>query len=129
LAETVNPVVFSISGIDKNRPDKEKLLEWCKLETADGPPELKVDNFTTCWKNGAAFCFIISRHFPHLIDFSLVEPTNERYNLELAFGAATMIGASEVPHLEDILRSEGPDEVKIINFIIQLAELLESYAD
>lgn len=47
------------------------------------------EGWTGCsWKDGLAFCALIHRHRPELIDFDKLRPDNPIYNLNLAFDIA-----------------------------------------
>jgi actinin alpha len=79
---------FAIKGISVDDLNaKEGLLMWVRKKTAGyrdvDPPS--VSGFTRDWRNGLAFCALIHKHYPNLIDYANLKKENARENLELAF--------------------------------------------
>ena len=50
--------------------------------------EVNVKNFTTSWKDGMAFCAIIDRHRPDLLNYDDCDPDTPLVNLEMAMSVA-----------------------------------------
>ncbi|KAI3422187.1 hypothetical protein GPALN_012720 [Globodera pallida] len=95
---------------------KEALLLWCQRKTA-GYPNVKVDNFTSSWRNGLAFCALIHAHRPELVNFDVLNPQEAIGNLNLAFDVADKnLEISPLLDAEDVNVSH-PDEKSIITYV------------
>ena len=85
------------------------LLQWCKQVTADYP-HVSVQDFTASWKSGLAFCAIIARFRPDLIDFDSLESGDGKSNCELAFNLAEKnLGIPALLDARDMLDSKEMD--------------------
>jgi Ca2+-binding EF-hand superfamily protein len=109
---------FQIKGISvEEMTAKEGLLLWCQKKTA-GYKDVKVDNFSNSWQDGLAFCALIHRHRPDLLDFDSLSKANARENLELAFSVAeNSLGISRLLDPEDIINTPKPDERSIMTYV------------
>jgi len=65
-------------------PQMEAILIWCQCRTRNYK-EIRIENFTSSWENGMAFCALIHNFFPQAFDFSKIDPKNRRQNYEIAF--------------------------------------------
>ncbi|KAB1266204.1 Smoothelin-like protein 2 [Camelus dromedarius] len=89
-------------GVASTSSIKQILLEWCRSKTigyqarqagpAAGPrPEaahVDLQNFSSSWSDGMAFCALVHSFFPDAFDYSALSPTQRRQNFELAFTMA-----------------------------------------
>uniref|UniRef100_A0AAY4EEI6 Calponin-homology (CH) domain-containing protein n=1 Tax=Denticeps clupeoides TaxID=299321 RepID=A0AAY4EEI6_9TELE len=101
----------------ETRSAKDALLLWCQMKTA-GYPEVNIQNFTTCWRDGLAFNALIHRHRPDLIEFHKLARSNATYNLQQAFNIAEQsLGLTKLLDPEDV-NTENPDEKSIITYVV-----------
>jgi hypothetical protein len=73
----------SSGGIKMMSPQMEAILIWCQCRTRDY--DIKIENFTSSWVNGVAFCALIHYFFPQAFDFSKIDPGGRRQNYDIAF--------------------------------------------
>ncbi|KER31472.1 hypothetical protein T265_12962, partial [Opisthorchis viverrini] len=86
----VQPVVVQESDeTGEARHAKDALLLWCQLKTA-AYPEVDIVDFTSSWRDGLAFCALLHRHHPEMIDFNqMLSLDNEpEKRLEIVFNQA-----------------------------------------
>jgi actinin alpha len=118
---------YAIKGISvEELTAKEGLLLWCRKKTAGyrdiDPPGIK--NFKNDWKNGLAFCALIHRHRPDLLNYDALDGKNAAENLELAFSIAEeKLGIPRLLDIEDL--KDTPDEKAVM---AQVAEYFHRFA-
>jgi actinin alpha len=96
---------------------KEGLLLWCQRKTQPYK-NVNVNNFHTSFKDGLAFCALIHRHRPDLIDYDSLKKGNDIYNLNLAFDVAEKeLDIPKMLDAEDIHESAKPDERSIMTYV------------
>ena len=49
---------------------------------------VNIDNFSSSWANGMAFCALLHHFMPDEFDFDRLNPGDARYNFDLAFRVA-----------------------------------------
>ncbi|XP_022108818.1 smoothelin-like isoform X2 [Acanthaster planci] len=100
---------------------KQKLLEWCQ-RCARGYPEVQINNFSSSWADGMAFCAIVHYHFPNAFDFDTLDKKNRRKNFDLAFESAEKHG-DVMPLLETddmIMMKNKPDWKCVFTYVQSL---------
>lgn len=76
-----------------------KILARCVviLHTPLRYEEVKLTNFTSSWNDGLAFCAIINRHRPDLLDYDSCDPGKPLENLGRAISTAQdMLGVARI---------------------------------
>jgi len=110
---------WDISSISEEELSaKDALLLWCKKKTKDYS-NVNVLNFHTSWKDGLAFCALIHKHRPGLIDFNSLDKKDEAKNLELAFSVAESLGIPRFLDAADMIESVKPDERSVMAYVAQ----------
>lgn len=97
---------------------KEGLLLWVQKKTAgyNGVDPPRVRNFHRDFKSGLAFCALVHKHHPDLIDYDSLEKANAEENLTLAFDAAESLGIPRLLEVEDML-ADKPDERSVMTYV------------
>ncbi|MGH0145404.1 UNVERIFIED_CONTAM: hypothetical protein FKN15_048868 [Acipenser sinensis] len=60
------------------------LLDWCRAKTR-GYEHVDIQNFSSSWSDGMAFCALVHNFFPESFDYMALNPQNRRKNFEVAF--------------------------------------------
>ncbi|ODQ64321.1 hypothetical protein NADFUDRAFT_52649 [Nadsonia fulvescens var. elongata DSM 6958] len=109
---------FTIDDIsEEGLSAKEGLLLWCQRKTADYD-EVDIRDFSSSWNDGLAFCALLDKHRPDLIDFYELDHSDHRGNMELAFKIASEeIGIPQLLDVEDICDLVRPDERSVMTYV------------
>lgn len=101
----------------------EDLLSWSQRMT-EGYEGVKVTNLTTSWRNGMAFCALIHRYHPELIDMDSLSPHDIAGNCKKAFEAAASLGVSRLLDPADMVLLTVPDKLVVATYLHQLRQQL-----
>jgi len=109
---------FAIQDISvEEMTAKEGLLLWCQRKTAPYK-NVNVQNFHTSFKDGLAFCALIHRHRPDLLDYSQLSKDDPLHNLNLAFDIAEK--HLDIPRMldaEDLVNCPKADERAVMTYV------------
>jgi len=96
---------------------KEGLLLWCQRKTAPYK-NVNVQNFHMSFKDGLAFCALIHRHRPDLIDYDKLSHTDPMYNLNYAFDVAEKhLDIPKMLDATDMVNEIKPDERAVMTYV------------
>merc|ERR1712063_131744 len=118
---------FAIAGLsEEGLSAKEGLLLWCRRKT-EPYDNVDVKDFTMSFQDGLAFCALIHRHRPDLIDYDKLTDEDKLGNLNLAFDVAKEhLGVARLLDAEDIVNMPRPDERSIMTYVAQLYQVFSS---
>uniref|UniRef100_A0A915MDZ1 Calponin-homology (CH) domain-containing protein n=1 Tax=Meloidogyne javanica TaxID=6303 RepID=A0A915MDZ1_MELJA len=120
LRFTIENIEIEAKESGERKHAKEALLLWCQRKTA-GYPNVRIDNFSSSWRSGLAFCALIHSHHPELINFDGLNTQDplcrELTNLNMAFDVAERkLDIARLLDAEDVNVS-CPDEKSIITYV------------
>ncbi|XP_051832221.1 smoothelin [Antechinus flavipes] len=96
-------------GVPNANSIKQMLLDWCRAKTR-GYEHVDIQNFSSSWSDGMAFCALVHNFFPEAFDYGQLSPQNRRHNFEVAFSSAeTHADCPQLLDTEDMVRMREPD--------------------
>ncbi|XP_061690969.1 smoothelin-like 1 [Syngnathoides biaculeatus] len=104
---------------------KQRMLQWCRSKTQHYPG-VNIENFSSSWCDGMAFCALIHRFFPEAFDYSALKPTEREKNFTLAFQTAESL-ADCWPLLEVsdmLMMGDNPDPMCVFTYVQSLCHSL-----
>ncbi|XP_076815394.1 alpha-actinin-1-like isoform X1 [Clavelina lepadiformis] len=109
---------FAIQDISVEESSaKEGLLLWCQRKTAPYK-NVNVQNFHMSWKDGLAFCALIHRHRPDLIDYDKLRKDDPLTNLQTAFEVAEKhLDIPQMLDAQELVEMAKPDERAIMTYV------------
>ncbi|KAJ2663800.1 alpha-actinin [Coemansia sp. RSA 1199] len=111
---------FTIEDIsEEGLSAMDGLLLWCQRKTAPYD-DVRVRDFSYSWQDGLAFCALIHRHRPDLLDYYALDKRDSRGNMELAFDVAERcLGIPRLLDVEDVCDAAKPDERSVMTYVAQ----------
>lgn len=104
---------------------KQKILQWCRNKTQKYEG-VNIENFSSSWSDGLAFCALVHRFFPSAFDFSSLKSSEREKNFTLAFSTAESL-ADCCPLLEVsdmLLMGNNPDPLCVFTYVQALCHHL-----
>jgi len=116
---------YQIKGISvDDLSAKEGLLLWVQQKTK-GYKGVDVKNFTDSFVDGLAFCALIHRFRPDLLDYDSLSAHENEKNLSLAFDIAEK--DLQIPRLLDVEDMKNPDEKSVMTYVSEYYHRLSEY--
>ncbi|XP_071428090.1 smoothelin isoform X2 [Pithys albifrons albifrons] len=104
-------------GVPNASSIKQMLLDWCRAKTR-GYEHVDIQNFSSSWSDGMAFCALVHNFFPDAFDYSKLTPQNRRHNFEVAFSSAEKhADCPQLLDVEDMVRMREPDWKCVYTYI------------
>ncbi|XP_064322787.1 smoothelin isoform X2 [Phalacrocorax carbo] len=108
-------------GVPNANSIKQMLLDWCRAKTR-GYEHVDIQNFSSSWSDGMAFCALVHNFFPDAFDYSQLTPQNRRHNFEVAFSSAeTLVDCVPLVEVEDMMiMGKKPDSKCVFTYVQSL---------
>ncbi|TKC47284.1 hypothetical protein EI555_006471 [Monodon monoceros] len=115
-------------GVASASSIKQILLEWCRNKTL-GYQHVDLQNFSSSWSDGMAFCALVHSFFPDAFDYSALSPAQRRQNFELAFTMAENLANCErLIEVEDMMvMGRKPDPMCVFTYVQSLYNHLRRF--
>nr|XP_058896101.1 smoothelin isoform X6 [Kogia breviceps] len=108
-------------GVPSANSIKQMLLDWCRAKTR-GYEHVDIQNFSSSWSDGMAFCALVHNFFPEAFDYGQLSPHNRRQNFEMAFSSAEMlVDCVPLVEVEDMMiMGKKPDPKCVFTYVQSL---------
>uniref|UniRef100_A0A8C9UFX5 Smoothelin like 2 n=1 Tax=Serinus canaria TaxID=9135 RepID=A0A8C9UFX5_SERCA len=115
-------------GVASASSIKQILLDWCRSKTI-GYKHIDLQNFSSSWNDGMAFCALVHSFFPEAFDYNKLDPANRKQNFELAFATAEkMAHCDRLIEVEDMMvMGHKPDPMCVFTYVQSLYSHLRCF--
>ncbi|XP_008938603.1 PREDICTED: smoothelin-like protein 2, partial [Merops nubicus] len=115
-------------GVASASSIKQILLDWCRSKTI-GYKHIDLQNFSSSWNDGMAFCALVHSFFPEAFDYNKLDPANRRKNFELAFTMAEkMAHCDRLIDVDDMMvMGHKPDPMCVFTYVQSLYNHLRRF--
>ncbi|KAM9733314.1 smoothelin, like isoform 1-T2 [Menidia menidia] len=115
-------------GVSSASSIKQILLEWCRSKTI-GYQNIDIQNFSSSWSDGMAFCALVHYFFPTEFDYNSLSPANRKLNFEVAFGTAeAKAGCDRLIEVDDMMiMGRKPDPMCVFTYVQSLYNHLRKF--
>ncbi|XP_053130605.1 smoothelin-like protein 2 isoform X2 [Hemicordylus capensis] len=115
-------------GVASASSIKQILLDWCRSKTI-GYKHIDLQNFSSSWSDGMAFCALVHSFFPEAFDYNTLDPAKPKENFELAFTMAEkMASCDRLIEVEDMMvMGRKPDPMCVFTYVQSLYNHLRRF--
>ncbi|XP_067113092.1 smoothelin-like protein 2 isoform X2 [Osmerus mordax] len=115
-------------GVSSASSIKQILLEWCRSKTI-GYQNIDLQNYSSSWCDGMAFCALVHSFFPLEFDYNTLNPANRKHNFEVAFTTAEeQADCVRLIEVEDMLvMGNKPDPMCVFTYVQSLYNHLKRF--
>ncbi|NWX05242.1 SMTL2 protein, partial [Caloenas nicobarica] len=115
-------------GVASASSIKQILLDWCRSKTI-GYKHIDLQNFSSSWNDGMAFCALVHSFFPEAFDYNKLDPANRKQNFELAFTVAEkMAQCDRLIEVDDMMvMGHKPDPMCVFTYVQSLYNHLRRF--
>ncbi|XP_025068703.1 smoothelin-like protein 2 isoform X1 [Alligator sinensis] len=115
-------------GVASASSIKQILLDWCRSKTI-GYKHVDLQNFSSSWSDGMAFCALVHSFFPEAFDYNELDPANRKQNFELAFTMAEKLAhCDRLIEVDDMMvMGRKPDPMCVFTYVQSLYNHLRRF--
>ncbi|KAM9214674.1 smoothelin-like protein 2 [Leptosomus discolor] len=115
-------------GVASASSIKQILLDWCRSKTI-GYKHIDLQNFSSSWNDGMAFCALVHSFFPEAFDYNKLDPANRKQDFELAFTMAEkMAHCDRLIEVDDMMvMGHKPDPMRVFTYVQSLYNHLRRF--